>query len=223
MGDSGRSVKGDWLAYLPAERRDVFNALAGDWQETYGMMSVVLNDAIAERRAGRLVQARRQTLIAAQLAGRLVERLGAATEVLCRCGRFRGRLPVVEALRPGHFRSERAQGAAAWSFVLHRIPLGRRFRFLTKLSVLRTVLERAGAEFCEIAEEIGDGSAVDPETSWRMLDVLHYDLNTVMRESLVVLKSYLRAACSTGFAAFCRLLPRPAPLTAGADLSGAST
>lgn len=223
MGTTGSSVQNDWLAHLPAERRRVFDQLAREWEASYAMLSVALDEAIGERDRGRLVQARRQTLIAGQLATRLLECLLPPLHALRHRARARGVLPVVEALRPGHFRSERAQGLAAWSFLVHGIPMGRRLRFLAKLAALRSVLERTAAEFCEVAQEVGDGGSVDPGTSWRTLDVLHYDLNTVMRESVVVLKSYLSVACDPGFAAFCRQLPRPGAPIAAPAVSRVST
>lgn len=209
MGSPRNTVQEDWLARLPEERRAIFEAISREWESAYGMLSVTLNDAMAERAGGRLVQARRQCAMAAQLAARLVESVIAPLDALRRRGRAGGALPVVEGLRPGHFRSERAQQSAAWSYLAHRLPLGRRFRFLRKLAALRNVLERSGAEFAEVAQEIGDGSSVNPEAGWETLELLHDDLNTAMREAIVVLKSYLSAACATGFAAFCDQLAQP--------------
>ncbi len=224
MGTPGSSVQEDWLARLSDERRAVYEAVAGEWEAAYAMLSVALNDAIAERAAARLVQARRHITIAGQLASRLTESLAAPLDALRPRGRADRSLPAVEALHPRHFRSEQAQQGAAWSYLVHWLPLGRRLSFLAKLSALRSVLHRTGAQFCEIAQEIGDGGSVDPEASWSALEVLHYDLNTAMRESVVVLKTYLSAASAGGFAAFRRQLARPhAPITAGAGLSGAST
>lgn len=209
MGSPRNTVQEDWLARLPEERRAIFEAISQEWESAYAMLSVALNDAMAERAGGRLVQARRQSVMAAQLAARLVEGVAAPLEALRRRGRAGGSLPVVEALRPGHFRSERAQQSAAWSYLAHRLPLGRRFRFLRKLAALRAVLERSGAEFTEVAQEIGEGGSVNPEASWQALELLHDDLNTAMREAVVVLKSYLGSACPNGFAAFCHQLSQP--------------
>jgi len=214
-------VQEDWLARLPEERRAIFEAISREWEAAYAMLSVMLNDAMAERASGRLVQARRQSTMAGQLAARLVEAVVGPLDALRRRGRAGGSLPVVEALRPGHFRSERAQQAAAWGYLAHRVPLGRRFRFLTKLAALRRMLERAASEFCDIAQEVGEGTSVDPEACWRALELLHDDMNTAMRESVVVLKSYLSTACDNGFAAFCRQLSRPGPRIE-AGFSGAS-
>jgi len=223
MGYTGNSVQQDWIACLPAERRRVFDVLSREWEESYAMLSVALNESIAERARGRLVQARRQTLIAGQLAARLCERLSPSLDALRGRARVRGVLPVVEGLRPGDFRSEQAQEAAAWSYLVHCIPMGRRLRFMAKLAALRAVMKRTEQEFCEVAQEVGDGGSVDPEASWKKLDVLHYDLNTLMRESVVVLKSYLSVAGDPGFAAFCRqLFPSGSPLTA-AEVSRVST
>jgi len=221
MGSPRNTVQEDWLARLPEERRAIFEAISREWESAYAMLSVTLNDAMAERAGGRLVQARRQSTMAAQLAARLVESVTAPLDALRRRGRAGGSLPVVEALRPSHFRSEQAQQAAAWSYLASRLPLGRRMRFVLKLAALRRMLERAGAEFSEVARELGEGGSVNPEASWRALELLHDDLNTAMREAIVVLKSYLGAACANGFAAFCDQLSQPRQRIE-AGLSGAS-
>lgn len=221
MGSPRNSVQEDWLARLPEERRAIFEAVSREWEAAYAMLSVTLNDAMAERAGGRLVQARRQCVMAGQLATRLVEGVAARLEVLRRRGRADTSLPVVEALRPGRFRSEEAQQVASWSYLAHRLLPGRRLRFVVKLAALQRVLERAGAEFCNVAQEIGDGSTVEPEAGWGKLELLHDDINTAMREGVVVLKSYLSVVCANGFAAFCRQLAEPRPRIE-AGLSSAS-
>jgi hypothetical protein len=52
--------------------------------------------------------------------------------------------------------------------------------------------------FQETAEELADGVQVHPLESWSALDTLHYDLNTCLRESIVVLKSFLRVLPDAG-------------------------
>ncbi|MGH9859513.1 MAG: hypothetical protein ACRD5F_05745, partial [Candidatus Acidiferrales bacterium] len=119
MATPGSSVQEDWLARLSDERRAVFETVAGEWEAAYAMLSVALNDAIDERAAARLVQARRHITIAGQLASRLTETLAAPLDALRRSGRADRSLPRVEALRPRHFRSEQAQQGAAWSYLVH--------------------------------------------------------------------------------------------------------
>lgn len=140
--------------------------------------------------------------MAGQLATRLVQIVDAALVALRRRGREGDSLPVVQGLRPEHFRSEAAQQSAAWSYLANGLPLGRRLRFLLKLTALGRMLERTRAEFCSVAEEIAEGTSVSPEAGWRSMELLHDDLNTAMREAVVVLKSYLSAAGASGFAAF---------------------
>lgn len=180
----------------------MFEDISREWEAAYGMLSVALNEAMAERAEGRLVQARRQCTMAGQLATRLVQSVDAALVALRRRGREGDSLPVVQGLRPEHFRSEAAQQSAAWSYLANGLPLGRRLRFLLKLTALGRMLERTRAEFCSVAEEIAEGTSVSPEAGWRSMELLHDDLNTAMREAVVVLKSYLSAAGASGFAAF---------------------
>jgi hypothetical protein len=47
---------------------------------------------------------------------------------------------------------------------------------------------------------------VHPESHWEALDSLHYDLNTCLRETIVVLKSFLLGLSPEELDAFCRRL-----------------
>jgi hypothetical protein len=48
-------------------------------------------------------------------------------------------------------------------------------------------------EFYEVACGLGSGVAEAPSEDWRTVDDAHYDLNTCLREAIVVLKSFLVA------------------------------
>jgi hypothetical protein len=52
---------------------------------------------------------------------------------------------------------------------------------------------------------------VQPSDCWKMLDCLHYDFNTCLRETEVVLKSFLRALPSEQLPAFAAELEAPVP------------
>ena len=47
------------------------------------------------------------------------------------------------------------------------------------------------AEFHLSATAIAEGTSTQPGVCWSELDTLHYDLNTCLRESVVVLKSFI--------------------------------
>jgi hypothetical protein len=197
-----QTVNDHWRAELPEERQRVFDDLRTQWEEFYAMLSVALNDAIALRSSGTLVRAREQAAFAAQLAVRLSDALLPTIAALKQRGRTGDLLPPVEPLRYDHFRGETAREAASWNLVLHWLVPGRRSRFAVKTRKLEETVAQVTRQFHEAATEIADGICVEPEAGWKTLEILHYDLNTSMRETLVVLKSYLLAASGEGFAAF---------------------
>ncbi len=219
------SVQHGWLARLPDDRRKVFDHLSAGWEHTYAMLSVALDQAIALREDGRLVQARRQAAVAAALAARLADQLALSLAALQRGGFRRGPLPEVELLRTQNFRGRQARRAAGWNAMAGWVPLGLHARFTLKLLALQCALREIRREFCEIAREIEEGACIRPGAAWRALEALHYDLNTVVREAVVLLKSYLGAANPPAFAALCNQLTTPAEasLAPGPDLSRAST
>jgi hypothetical protein len=95
-------------------------------------------------------------------------------------------------LRTEFFRGETARAAAAWSDVLHHVVFVDRARFFQKLRILLQTLENLGNEFEAAAEDVSAGTSVKPGESWDALECLHYDFNTCLRESEVMLKSFLR-------------------------------
>jgi hypothetical protein len=191
----------------------------------YAMLSVALNEAFALRAKCQLVGARQQTAVAAELLNRLVERLLAALAALQEHARHLIFLPTVEPLNPDFFRGERAVQAAWWNALLHGSLLQNRLRVFHKLWTLRKTIAGLRDTFQAAANEIAEGMCVEPSARWELLEVLHYDLNTLLRETTVVLKSFLLALSTDEFKSFqqrLELLPRPLPQP-GPDLNHART
>lgn len=194
-------LEADWLQRLPADRQLLFAAQTKDWEQNYAMFSVTLNGALTARSQGSLVQARQQVACAADLAQRLSDSLLPTFAALSRARQWR-RMPTVEPLQPGLFRGEAAQEAATWNTLLHWPVVLRRWQFGLKLRALRHAMRRVTGEFCEVAREIGDGISVHPAEGWSLLEALHDDLNTALREAFVVLKSFLCAVSAEGYLSF---------------------
>jgi hypothetical protein len=91
--------------------------------------------------------------------------------------------------------------------------LGDRSRFFHKLRILSNTVEHLGSEFEQNAYDIASGLSVKPAASWNELDSLHYDLNTCLRESEVILKSFLHALPAEHLAVFSAALNRPRTVT----------
>ncbi len=198
---SEQSVEADWLRVLPVERQSLFAEQTEDWERSYAMFSVTLNDAMTARAQGELIRARQQVACAADLAKRLSHSLLPTLAALSGSCRWK-RLPMVEPLQPSLFRGEVAQGVATWNAMLHWPLLARHWQFGLKLRVLRHAIEKTTSEFCEVAGDIAEGISVQPSRGWLSLEALHDDLNTMLREAFVTLKSFLCAVSAEGYRMF---------------------
>jgi hypothetical protein len=190
------------MAALPREKGNLYQAVVRQWESSYAMMSVALDGALSLRSRGELVCARQQVYISAELLVRLAATLVVACGAVSNRGRRLSNLPLVAPLNTEFFRGETAQNAAHWNELLHHVLFAERSRFFQKLRILSDTVERVVREFDETAEELSQGFAVQPANCWNTLDCLHYDFNTCMRESEIILKSFLRALPSDQLAAF---------------------
>jgi hypothetical protein len=204
-----RSVYQDWLMALPREKDYVFGTAVRQWECSYAMMSVALDDALTFRARGELVCARQQVSVAADLLGRLSGALLGFYDAVSRRGRRITNVPAVEPMKTEFFRGDTAQSAASWNGILHHVVFGERWRFFQKLRILSETLEQLDREFGEAARDIAEGVAVEPGDCWKMLDCLHYDFNSCLRETEVVLKSFLRALPAEQLPAFAAELEAP--------------
>jgi hypothetical protein len=186
-----RTVSDDWTARLPEDKRDLFEGIVQHWEAGYAMLSVALNESFALRSRGELVRARQQAAVAADLAGLLTFPLAGALRTLGLHARKYGTFPRVEALNPGNFRGATGHRLAAWNSLLHGVVPAERFRFSQKLRALSAAIDEMAEEFRRSATALVEGTSTEPGTCWSELDTLHYDLNTCLRESVVVLKSFL--------------------------------
>jgi hypothetical protein len=157
------------------------------------MMSVALDDALSLRSRGELVCARQQVAVAADLLEALAASLTSfCTAVQCRA-RSISEIPAVKPLNSTFFRGNPARSAASWNGIIHHILFRGRSRFFHKLRILSEMLQHLEQDFREAAGDIAKGLDTQPIASWLKLDDLHYDFNTCLRETEVVLKSFLRA------------------------------
>lgn len=227
--DPGHSARGkvsdDWITALPREKNQVFQAVVGQWECTYAMMSVALDDALSLRARGELVCARQQVSVAADFLGRLSHSLISTSETLAVRGKKLGRLPTVEPLNTKFFRGNTGQSAASWNGILHHVLFGKRARFFHKLRILSETLEQLEREFHDAAGDISKGLSIQPGDCWERLDCLHYDFNTCLREAEVVLKAFLRTLPADQLPALCtewNAAPEPKRLRIKPRLSRAS-
>jgi len=195
-------------------------------ESLYAMSSVSLDEAFSARGSGALVLAREQVAVSAELTERLGNQLLEALKALDEHSRKSRKFPQVTPLNADFFRGTTGRRVAAMQEVMHSLVPTRRARFIHKLEALEQTVREVSKEYREAAEQISEGASTDPATHWEALDLLHYDLNTCLRETIVVLKSFLLALSSGQFEAFQERLAALAqlmPSQLGPGVSGAST
>ena len=160
------------------------------------MMSVALDDALSLRYRGELVCARQQVAVAADLLEALAASLTSFCTTLQRRARSISKIPAVKPLNSAFFRGNAARSAASWNEIVHHVLFRHRSRFFHKLRILSEMLQQLDQNFREAAGDIAKGLDTQPLASWPELDDLHYDFNTCLRETEVMLKSFLRAVPS---------------------------
>jgi hypothetical protein len=189
----GTSVKDDWRAWLPEEKNEVFRACVQQLEASYGMLSVSLNEAIGLWQAGLVTKSSQVVYVTAALCSRLTDPLAATLRALAEHAKHYGTMPNTAPLDPANFHSLRGQRSARLSGLLSHILLTQRSQFLHKISTLLEMVVDLGREFHSCADELASGASADPSSDWNTVDIAHYDLNTCLREAIILLKSFLRA------------------------------
>lgn len=187
------SVKDDWEAWLPEEKLSIFQKHSQQLESDYSMLSISLNEAIELRDSGHRQKALQAVSVTPDLCWRLVDQVEALLLSLGEHAKHYGIVPNTSPLNPANFQGSRGQGKARISGILSHIVLTNRSQFLQKIETLKDMVSSIGQDFCTPAEILGEGTAIHPDSLWKTVDANHYDVNTCLRESIVLLKSFLLA------------------------------
>ena len=187
----GTSVKDDWRAWLPEEKDQVFRSHVRQLEISYNMLSVSLDEALALRQGGRLEKASLAAGVTPDLCNRFAHPLVALLWSLSEHAKHYGTVPNAAPLDPSNFQGARGQRAALFSNLFCRVLLSERSQFLYKISTLGEMVDDLNTDFCAAATDIANGASLDFDSEWQAVDVAHYDLNTCLREAIVLLKSFL--------------------------------
>jgi hypothetical protein len=185
------SVREDWNSWLPENKSGVFDSCVSQFNILYAMFSVALNDALELRRTGRAVQSCRAIGMIPALCSRLASSLETLLISLSEHARHFGTIPNIVPLSASNFRGARERATARMSDLLSDVLFTRRSRFLHKIETLGHMAISIRMHFDEVATDIGSGASLEPSADWRAVDDAHYDLNTCLRETIVLLKSFL--------------------------------
>ncbi len=187
----GRSVRQDWGTSLSEEKAHVFQNQERHLELLYNMFSVSLNEAIELRLAGLRVKALSAMSMSAELCERLSRPLAGTLRALHGHAKHYGTVPNAARLDPDNYHGPRGQRSARMSGLLDRVLFSHRLQFLHKVSTLEEMVEDLDRDFRNVAGDLVDGLCTDPERGWHDVDAGHYDLNTCLRETIVLFKSFL--------------------------------
>jgi hypothetical protein len=185
------SVQEDWSAWLPPAKAEVFESCVHQLELFYGMFSVSLNEALELRRTGKSGHSCRVIFVIPGLCARLAVPLERVLHTLGEHAKHFGIVPNIAPLDASNFRGAREQHTARMSDLLSHVLLTQRSQFLHKIETLADMVLSIREEFYEVASDLGSGVSEAPSADWRTVDDAHYDLNTCLREAIVVLKSFL--------------------------------
>jgi hypothetical protein len=189
----GMTVKDDWRAWLSHEKDRVFRTQVRQLEIYYNMLSVSLDEALALRQGGRLAKASLAVCVTPDLCNRFAHPLVGLLWALSEHAKHHGTVPNAAPLDPANFQGTRGQRVARVSGLLCRVVFSERMQFLYKISTLGEMVDDLNRDFCTAATEIAKGTAQDFDSEWQAIDAAHYDLNTCLREAIVLLKSFLMA------------------------------
>jgi hypothetical protein len=186
-------VFGDWSNPLSTEKSNLYLIVSSQLETAYAMFSVNLDEAIGMRRDGHLSKAYKLLSISPALCQRLTEPLLELLHAMRTHGNQYGTAPNLETLNPSNFLNSKSQRAARQNHVFTKILLTQKRQFLFKTNSLADLVEDLRANFLATIDDLGESNRLNPDRDWQILDADHYDLNTCLRESFVVLKCFLHA------------------------------
>jgi hypothetical protein len=189
----GKSVKDDWRAWLPEAKAQVFHKQVHELESSYIMLSVSLDEAIELRQLGYLGKSMQAVSISSGLCKLLTQALAGLLRALSEHAKHYGTVPNAAPLDPANFQGQRGQRSARISSLLNRVLLSQRLQFLHKVSTLEEMVEDLGKDYRHAADDLAEGMSLNPTKMWAEVDADHYDLNTCLREAIVVFKSFLIA------------------------------
>ncbi len=198
----GKSVKDDWRAWLPEAKAQVFDRQVQRLESSYVMLSVSLNEAIELRLIGQPGKSLQAVGMTSGLCRLLTQTLAGLLRALSEHAKHYGTIPNAAPLDPANFQGHRGQRSARMSSLLNHVLLSQRLQFLHKISTLEEMVEDLGKDYRHAADDLAEGMALNPKKMWDEVDSDHYDLNTCLREAIVVFKSFLIALPESQLVAF---------------------
>jgi hypothetical protein len=196
------SVSQDWRKPLSEEKQRAYVNLLQGIETAYAMFSVTLDEALGMNHGGRPMKACQALSVAPALCSRLSSPLCSLLRAMHEHAKHFGTTPHLAPLDPENFQNSRSQRAARFNDLFSRILFTRKSQFVHKIATMAELVEELDSSFASTAEELCENQSIRPERDWEMLDAVHYDLNTSLRETAVLFKSFLHALTQGQLMAF---------------------
>jgi hypothetical protein len=195
-------VRDDWRAWLPESKSRLNDQFSKELETLYCIFSISLDEALEFRRTGSLAQAYEAARVARGVCARFSLSLDMLLASLHEHAKHFGLVPNAAPLDAENFRGARGQRTAKIAGFLNRVLLSQRSQFIHKAATLRDLVTDLSNEFCKAADELISGVYLENSAFWETLDRNHFDLNTCLREAIVLLKSFLVVMPDEQLAAF---------------------
>ena len=185
------SVQQDWRAILPLAKGMSFSNHIEELENAFMMFSVALDESIAMNQSGGGESARDGISLVGELCARLTLRISAVLHAMRQFSRHFGIVPNLALLEVSNFQSEQGQRVARHSNLVGHVLLSERSQFLNKVNTLEEIVDVLGDEVIDISVQLSGVQSLQVPQLWRTLDLSYFDLNTCLRETDILLKSFL--------------------------------
>jgi hypothetical protein len=187
------SVIQDWASPLSTACDESYLRTVHHLETAYFMWSVNLNEALGFRRIGHRSKASVLLGISPALCNRLSHCLLGSLRAMLSHSRHFGIAPNLAPLAAYNFQLARNQRAARFNNLIGKLLLTQKSQFQYKLSILVDLVADLSSSYVQLSEELNEGIFVEEDLGWEALETSHYDLNTCLRETIVLLKCFLLA------------------------------
>lgn len=187
------SVSQDWRRPLSHEKSRAYGNTMRTLETAYTVFSINLDEAFGFQRCGRMAPAHEVLRVAPALCRRLALPLHSLLCTMLDHAKHFGTTPNLVPLNPDNFQHARSQRVALFSDLFSKVLLTRKSQFLHKISALTDLVDELDLSFENTIEGLCEKESLYPERDWELLGSVHYDLNTCLRETEVLFKSFLHA------------------------------
>jgi hypothetical protein len=199
----GSSVDVDWRGELPIAQRHAFEAYTEEFEGLYLMFGISLDEAISLHESSWLSKSFQVVALTSELCAGLTTSLENMLRSLAEHCRENGTNPTVAPLHPSDFSNVWSKLMASRSLIWHNALPTRTAQFQNKIRSLRSMIRHARQDLSTVAEALAiEGIVVDSSDLWAVMNSAHFDLNTCMRESFILLKCFLRVLPDVELRAF---------------------